>query len=245
MNPLKSEEITINLNFKKSKLYKLGAYCSLSIILIYLIDLIVVVKYGIVINKNVTELFYIFHQNKIIGLLQSFSLDIIAAIIRIPLMIALFVALSNIQKSNLILLLSFILGLIGITVYLSYNSVFSMLHLSDLYFSSTNPIEKQQYVTVGLSYLSSFNANGIQPFFAFTLFGVWGILICMVMFRSSDFGKLISIIGIVGFTLEQGPPMGLYPEIWNKIDPILIGLGGFLIMIWYLLIFIKLIKLAA
>jgi hypothetical protein len=57
--------------------------------------------------------------------------------------------------------------------------------------------------------------------------------------------SFIFIVGIIGNTLELGPPTGLYPDIWGKIDPVLIGIGGVFLMIWYTLIVVKLFNLAS
>ena len=74
--------------------------------------------------------------------------------------------------------------------------------------------------------------------------GHWGILLSVIMFKSSDYGKFTSIIGIIGFALEQDPPKGLYPKIWGQIDPFLIGIGGVFIMVWYFLVYIKILTLS-
>jgi len=44
--------------------------------------------------------------------------------------------------------------------------------------------------------------------------------------ESSFLLSLLLIVGIIGNTLELAPPTGLYPEIWGKIDTILIGVLG-------------------
>ncbi len=79
---------------------------------------------------------------------------------------------------------------------------------------------------------------------AFTLYAIAGILISIVMLASPAYGKLIGTVGIAGNALELGPPTGLYPDIWGKIDPILIGMGGLFLMVWYALIFSKLLRLS-
>jgi hypothetical protein len=238
------ENVIHNIWESRERFYKAGVICALIIIAIYLADLVVVLIYGPIINKTIPELFDLFQQNRIITLLRAFSLDIAAAIIRIPFMAALFIALLKTCKSFILLLISALIGLIGICVYLSYNSVFSMLHLSDLYSQATDAVQKQQLITVGYTYMASFDASGIQAFFSFTLFGIWGILVSLVMYKSSDFGKSIAVIGIAGFVLEQGPPAGLYPSWWRDADPFLIGTGGVLLMIWYLFTALKLLKLS-
>ena len=40
------------------------------------------------------------------------------------------------------------------------------------------------------------------------------------------------MVGITGNTLELAPPTGLYPEIWGKINTILIRVVGIFLIIW-------------
>jgi hypothetical protein len=238
------ETLIANVLDSRSKLYKMGAWCALAIILIYLSEMVIMIVYGPIFSKSVPELFEIFHQRRWIALLQATSLDILAVLFRIPLMIALFLALIKISKSFILLILSMVVGFIGVAVYFSFNSIFSMLHLSDLYYATTDEILKQQFLSAGYAFLASFNASGIQPFLAYTFWGVWGALTCIVMMKSPDFNRGIAIVGLIGFILEQGPPVGICPEWFLKIDPILIGLGGILIIIWYAMVIVKLLKLA-
>jgi hypothetical protein len=227
----------------KSRIYRTGAFFALGIILIYLIDLFVVLVFGLV-PKTVPELFELIQQNRLIVILQAFAPDLIAAVCRVPLMIALFIALIKVKKSFLTLSVSIVLAFIGIAVYFSYNGVFSMVYLSDQFALAETDFLRQQLLSAGHAFLSSFNANGTQPFMAFTLYAISGILISIVMWKSPEFGKPVAIVGIIGNTLELGPPTGLYPEIWGKIDPVLIGLGGVFLMIWYSMIVVKLFKLS-
>jgi hypothetical protein len=62
--------------------------------------------------------------------------------------------------------------------------------------------------------------------------------------KSSCFIKFIAIVGIIGNTLELGPPTEFYTIIWGKIDTILIGVRGIFLIICYVLIFGKLLKLS-
>lgn len=243
MNETEFSRVFQNISEGKSRMYKAGALFALGIILIYIIDLLVVLIFGLV-PKSIPDLFELIQRNRIVVVLQAFALDLVAAVFRIPLLIALFIALIKVKKSFLTLTVSIILAIIGIAVYFSYNGVFSMVYLSDQFAMANDDAIKQQLLAAGHAFLSSFNANGTQPFMAFTLYAISGILISMVMLRSPDFGKTVAWIGIVGNVLELGPPTGLYPEIWGKIDPVLIGIGGVFLMVWYTLIAVKLLKLA-
>jgi hypothetical protein len=227
----------------KSRIYKAGALFALGIILIYLIDLFVVLSFGLA-PKTVSELFESIQRNRFIVILQAFAPDLIAAVLRIPLMIVLFIALIKTKRSFLSLSVAVVLAFIGIAVYFSYNGVFSMVYLSDQYAMANDEALKQQLLAAGHAFLSSFNASGTQPFMAFTLYAISGILVSVVMLKSPGFGKAVAITGIIGNALELGPPTGLYPEMWGKIDPVLIGIGGVFLMIWYILIAVKLLKLS-
>ncbi len=232
-----------NIQESKSEVYRIGAFSALVVVLIYLVDLVVVITNGIA-PQTVPELFDLFQRNRLIGLLQAFSLDIVAATLHVPIFIALFVSLLPVRRSFHLLSLSLTLAFVGIAVYFSYNSVFSMVYLSDQYAAATDPAVRQQLLSAGHAFLSSFNANGTGPFMAFTLYALSGILVSAVMRRSSSYGNVIGWIGITGSALELGPPTGLYPEVWGRIDPVLIGLGGLLLMIWYFEIFERLLGLA-
>ncbi len=240
-----NEAVTVlqNIHESKPEIYKIGAYSALAIVLIYLIDLVVVASNGLA-PKTVPELFDLFQKNRALGLLQSFSLDIIAATLHVPIFLALGLSLLKIKKSLALLSMSLVFAFVGIAVYFSYNSVFSMVYLSDQYATAADAATRQQLLSAGYAFLSSFNANGTGPFMAFTLYAISGILISVVMLSSPDYGKWIGIVGIAGNALELGPPTGLYPDLWGKIDPILIGIGGLFLMVWYALIFFKLHELA-
>jgi hypothetical protein len=236
----------IRSNYLESipKWFKIGAYCALAIIVVYLIEIIIMLAYGPIFSMPVPELYELFHQHRWRTLLQATSLDLLAVLFRIPLMIALFISLIKVSRSFILLTLSIIIGFIGVAIYFSFNSIFSMLHLSDLYAAATDEVQRQQLISAGYAFLSSFNACGIQPFLAFTFWGIWGALTCIVMMKSFDFSKRIAIIGLIGFILEQGPPVGIAPDWFIKFDPVLIGLGGVLIIIWYAMVAVKLLKMA-
>lgn len=239
----KSSDIFRNIQESRSEIYKIGAGSALIILIVYLIDLGVVASKGLP-PKTVPELFDLFQQNRLVGLLQAFSLDIIAATLHVPVFIALFFSLLKIKKSFAFLLMSVVFSFVGIAVYFSYNSVFSMVYLSDQYAIASDAVTKQQLLSAGHTFLSSFNANGTGSFMAFTLYGIAGILISIVMMKSPDYGRSIGAVGIAGNVLQLGPPTGLYPDIWGKIDPLLIGIGGLFLLVWYGMIFIKLLALA-
>ncbi len=64
------------------------------------------------------------------------------------------------------------------------------------------------------------------------------------MFQSHLFARTIAIAGIVGNALELGLPPSIDPAFFLQIDPILIGLGGVILIFWYVAIAVKFYKVS-
>ena len=89
----------------RSGIYKIGAVSAVIIVLVYLTELVVVVIYGLP-PVTVEGWFTSFQNNRLVGLIQSFALDIIAVSFHVPLYIALFFFLRQTKKVNSMLCFS-------------------------------------------------------------------------------------------------------------------------------------------
>jgi|WetSurMetagenome_2_1015567.scaffolds.fasta_scaffold369060_1 hypothetical protein len=221
-------------------LYKVGGVAALIILAIYLIELIVVIAFGLP-PTTIQTWFALFQGNKSLGLLRSFSLDIVATLLHGPIFLALSFALSRNRKSYSALLISTTFAFVGMAVYFASNTVFSLLFLSDQYASATTEVQKSMFLTAGQAMLAIYNGTG--PFMAFTLYAVAGLVISIVMLQSKTFSRKTAWAGIIGFILQLGPPPGYGPDIFFKIDPILIGIGGVFLLVWLALIAARLFEL--
>jgi len=221
-------------------LYQTGAVSALTIVLIYLIEMLVVLTHGLP-PTTVEGWFALFQHDRLIGLLQSFALDVIAVSLHAPLYLALYFHLKPARKASAALILSVTFALIGIGVYLASNTTFSLLSLSDQYSAARAPAQKAQLLAAGQALFSIYNGTG--PFAAYFLYAVSGILVSIVMLQSAGFSRPLAIAGIIGNALELGLPPSIDPAVFLKIDPILIGLGGILLIYWYLGIAVRLIQI--
>ena len=219
-----------------SGLYKIGAGSAIIIVLVYLIELVVVVRYGLP-PGTVEGWFSLFQSNRLVGLIQSFALDVIAVSLHAPLYIALFFLLRQSKKGYATLILAAIFAFIGLAVYFASNITFSMLYLSDQFASAATEAQKSQILISGQTLLAIYNGTG--PFIAFLFNAVAGILVSVVMLQSHVFARTIAIAGIVGNALELGLPPSIDPPFFLQIDPILIGLGGVILIFWYIAIAVK------
>jgi hypothetical protein len=225
-----------NENREWASLFKIGAISAAAIILVYAIELVIILIYGLP-PATVEGWFGALQKDRLVGLIQTFALDIMAEIFHVAFLVALFFLLRQSKKLTSTLILSTIFALIGFAVYFATNITFSMLYLSDQFAAAASEAQKSQLLTSGQTLLAVYNGSG--PFVAFFLLAVSGILVSIVMLRSQVFARWVAIIGIVGFTLELGLPPSIDPAWVLQIDPILIGIGGALLLFWYGAIAVK------
>ena len=126
-----------------------GAISAFVIVFVFLIEMIVVIAKGFP-PIRLIDWFSIFHNDRYIGLLRTFALDIIAVSLHVPFYLALYFILKETEKSYGMLVISFIFALIGVAVYLSTNTTFSMLFLSDQFYSTSSEIEKTKILVFQL-----------------------------------------------------------------------------------------------
>ncbi len=223
-------------SLKWTGFYKLGAISAVIIVLIYLIELVVMVFFGLP-PTNAEGWFTLLLRNRWVGLIQTFALDAIAVTFHAPLYLAIFFYFKQAKKFSATLILAMVFALIGIAVYLASNVTFSMLYLSDQFRLAATQTQKVQILTSAQTLMAIYNGTG--PFVAYFLYAVAGILVSIAMLRSRMFASWIAIAGILGNALELGLPPSIDPPFFLQIDPILIGIGGVILIIWYIAIAIK------
>ncbi len=223
-------------------LFRLGAFSALIIVAIYVVELIVAVLFGLP-PATVEGWFSLLAGNRLVGLVQTFALDLIAVALHVPLYLALFFLLRRTGHDTSVLILAVAFALIGVAVYFASNITFSMLYLSDQFASATAQSQRAQILASGQTLLAVYNGTG--PFVAYFLYAVSGILVSIVMLRSKLFVPSVAIAGIAGNALELGLPPSLDPDFFLKIDPILIGAGGVILLFWYLAIANKFYRVAS
>lgn len=223
-------------------LYRAGAVSAVVIVIVFLIEMVVILAFGLP-ASTAEAWFAVLQRNRFVGLIQTLGLDLVAVAFHAPLYLALFFFLRQVKKHSAALLLSLVFSLIGISVYFASNVTFSMLYLSDQFSAAATEIQKAQILTSGQTMMAIYNGTG--PFVAFLLYAVAGILVSIVMLRGGLFAPWIGILGMIGNILELGLPPALDPAFFLRIDPILIGVGGAVLLVWYVAIAVKLFRVSA
>lgn len=146
------------------------------------------------------------------------------------------------RASPFLMALATILAFVGIALYFASNTAFSMISLSDHYAAATTDAQRVQFLAAGqaaLTGLAATQGTGLQV--AFTLNAIAGVIISAVMLRNTVFSKVTASVGLVGNVLEIGLPGVSVPF---AVEFALVGIGGVLLVIWYILIARRLFMLA-
>jgi uncharacterized membrane protein YeaQ/YmgE (transglycosylase-associated protein family) len=148
----------------------------------------------------VNEWFRLFQDNWLLGLLSLDLLFIVVILLLVPIFLALFVALR--QYSESWMALGTVLGLVAVVAYLSSNTAFEMLDLSNQYADADTDTERAELLAAGRAMLVTY---GGTAFHAYYIIGsLAGIIVSAVMRRSRAFGKAPAYMGILGNVIGLG-----------------------------------------
>lgn len=160
---------------------------------------------------TVTGYFTLFHDNWLIGLLDLDLLGMIAYVLFIPMILALYIALRRFSES--FMLVATVLFFVGISAFFATNTAFPMLSLSDQYAAATTDAERAMFLAAGQAMLTMFNVNAFQVSYIIVSFA-W-LMMSAVMLRSSIFSRVTAYSGILAgaaaigaLTLEHMPGIG-------------------------------------
>ena len=186
---MKAENRTANIKWQG--LYGLGGYSAIMISVLLLGEIVV---YAVLPRtSNAIENFELFRNNWFAGLLTFDLLGIIAYLLFIPTILAIYVTVR--QDSESIMAVATVLFFIGISEFFATNTGLSMLSLSGRYTAATTETEKVALLAAGEAMLTIFNENAFL--LSYVLVSVAWVMISVVMLRSKKFGRINSIAGIL------------------------------------------------
>jgi hypothetical protein len=194
--------------------------------------------------SNALEWFTLLQKDPFVGLSLLNLFDLINFTLVGLIFVALYAALRNVNKS--LMLIAITSGLVGVAVYLASNQALEMFFLSQQYAEATTEVQRSILLTAGDVLLvinhpeAPYQATGIHLGLLLVL--IAGLMISIVMLQSDIFCKAAAVCGILanGFALLLFPTLALAPAI-SWLPP---TLAAPFRMIWYVLIAVKLFKLA-
>jgi hypothetical protein len=223
---------TANSSWKS--LYKVGGVAGLMVGALFLIEMIVYIASSAPSLTDTAGWFTLFHNSRLVGLLDFGILELYGLVLFVPLFLALFVALRRANESYMAIATS--LALVGIAANFATSKLFSLLSLSDLYTAATTETQRSQFLAAGQAALAVSAAGGISGSVEGGIpLAIAGLIISGVMLRSTIFGRVTAFAGIlangIGLAMyigaAAGPAMGGSP---------LFGAFFVLCVIWFVLI---------
>ena len=184
------------------------------------------------------EWFALFERNKLLGLILLGIVDLINYTLVGLLFLAVYGALKKVNE--VAMGLAIILSMISISVYFASNQALGFLYLSGQYQAAISDAQRSIYLGAGEALLASIQGTGWYA--SFFLIYLAGLIISVVMFQSAVFSKATAWTGILanGFGLLLFIALIFTPDMaW--IPP---SLSAPFRVAWYILIAIKLFKLA-
>ena len=181
--------------------YKFAATLALLIVLIGLVDAVTSMLGGEAHENStisVLEWFKLFESNPFAAMGNLGLFNIITLSLSIPL----YLALSNLHRQNhpSFATLAFILFAIGTAIYISSNTVFSMLALSNQY-SAASDLQKPLYEAAGRALLAQGADLTPGTFMGFLFTQTGSLLMAFVLLRGGIFSKTTAWLGAIGFGL--------------------------------------------
>ena len=182
-------------------LYKVGGIAALIIVVLIPIQSLIFIAYPP--PSTVLDFFTLFHNNKILGLLDLDLLLTVNNVLLILIYLAIYTALRRANESFMTIALT--VGLVGIVLYLvSREATFSMLSLSEQYAAATTEAQRSMFLAAGQTMLTIYNGTAFD--LSYVLGGVVILIISVVMLHSNIFSKATANVGILMGILMLIPP---------------------------------------
>jgi hypothetical protein len=184
-------------------------------------------------------------NNRFVGLSLLNVFDIVNYALVGLIFLALCGALRRADKSAMVIATTF--GFVGIAVYFPSNQAFAMLSLSDQYAAATTDAQRSILLAAGDALLAVNNPGAIYQgtgiYMSLLLVTLAGLIISIVMLRSSIFNKATAYVGILAnvFGLGYFIALAFAPAIY-VLPPII---SAPLRVIWYILIARRLFQLGS
>ena len=137
--------------------------------------------------------FMLLQNHWLLGLTALTLFQIPVFIFCIPVFQALYDALKQINKA--LVTVSTVLAFLGIAIYISSNTVFSMLSLSRQYAAATTEVQKSIFLAAGQAMLAIYEGVGVD--IGLSLFMISILLVSGIMLRSEIFKRASAYVGIL------------------------------------------------
>ncbi len=190
--------------------------------------------------ETIADCFKILDDNKLFGMLRLDVLTVFFMPLYFILFYSLYRALAKINREVLRVSTLFVFS--GLILFLATPSVFSYLHLSNLYQSSATEVEKNQLLSAGQAILASDMWHGTGARVGGILMQTGALIISVIMLKGGVFNRFTAYTGIATHGLDLLHILvGFFlPAMGNA----LMAIAGPLYLLWFPLVASRLFKLS-
>lgn len=175
----------------RRRLDRLGAACGIAAVAVavaqVVIEVIGLAVLRVPVPSTVEGWFDLLQQHRLLGLTELTGLQVPMFALLVPLYLALYAELKTTRPTAALVGTTFVL--IGIAVYLSSNTAFSMLALSDQWAAATTDVEHSRVVAAGIAMLAVYDGPGLDA-------GVMLVIIATVAISWTQLGS--RTFGLIG-----------------------------------------------
>lgn len=232
-------------NNSLKNLYILAGAAALGAVLVGIIEIAInFVPDSAAPRDIILEWFQLYQRSPFMGLRNMGLLNILLNLLAIPVYLALY-AVHCEKPQKPFAALAMVIAYLGIGVFLSTNRAFPMLTLSQQYTAAATDAQRAMIESAGLAMLSVSESHSSGTFLAFFLTEMAGLFISVVMLRSEIFSRINAWAGIIGFSMlalfEYFSSFAIGLNSWTML---LAMISGIFSMVWYILLALRLFKLA-
>jgi hypothetical protein len=231
-----------------SRFYRIGAITAFLTVLVMVSEIVITFLPGggRVAPEDVTILtwFDLFHDNWFLGLRNLGLINMIAAVLLLPTVLALFGALRAFREPWAVL--AMIVSVVGAGVYLAGNTAFPMFALSRQYAAATTEAQRAVIVAAGQAMLALGESHTPGTFVAFLLLQSGALLNSGLMLRSEHFARSTAVTGLLGGALLLAfEVVADFIQALFAMSLFVAMAGGLLSLVWYILVGRDLLRLGA
>jgi hypothetical protein len=199
-----------------ASLYRVGAVAALVSALFIPVQVAVFIAVPPPLDGTAVDWFTLLHHHRLAGLIDLDLLLVADNVLLIPIFLALYPILRRAHES--ITAMAMALGSVGILMYIASNPAIQMATLADRYADATSDTGRATASAAGEATLAMWQGTAFQT--AYLLGSVAGILIGLVMLRSTAFGTAAGWLAILANTIGFGlyiPVIGVYIAVFSVV----------------------------
>jgi hypothetical protein len=226
--------------FAWPSLYRIGGVSALIAVGFATIQIVIeIIGVGIMhidVPSGVIGWFELLHSHTLLGLTELTMFQIPALVFCVPMFLALYQALKRTKDSYELIFTA--LAFLGTAIYLSSNTVFSMLSLSKQYANVTTEAQRSIILAAGQAMLAIYEGLGVDV--GLFLFMIAILMISVRMLWSQVFDRTIAYVGILAGVVAV---IYYISSAFTSLAIFIFEVAGLFFVVWTLLVGRRLIQL--